>query len=175
MQIFHVAQHEGQELLVAAHRVGGAERAKHAPARGEGFARRAERTILALALDHAAAQAERLAAQFFVAELRAGQQHGFQQLGRVHAAAQRAAEPRALLPGLGEDGRAAEGAGRRAVPRGGRALRPVRKPRRRAAGETTWCGAAQAKVRVNIKISSDIKILKKTAGKNPWRKKTNIV
>ena len=107
VQIFHVAQHEGQKLLVAAHRVGGAERAKHAPARGEGFARRAERTILALALDHAAAQAERLAAQFLVAELRAGQQHGFQQLGRVHAAAQRAAEPRALLPGLREDGRAA--------------------------------------------------------------------
>ena len=42
VQILHIAQHEGQQLLVAAHGIGGAERAQHAPAGGEGFARRAE-------------------------------------------------------------------------------------------------------------------------------------
>ena len=42
VQILHIAQHEGQQLFVAAHGIGGAERAQHAPAGGEGFARRAE-------------------------------------------------------------------------------------------------------------------------------------
>ena len=58
-------------------------------------------------LDHKAAQVKRFAAELFVAELSAGQQHGFQQFGGVHAAAQSAAEPDALFSGFRKEGRAA--------------------------------------------------------------------
>ena len=104
MQIFHVAEHEGQQLLVAAHGIGGGKRTEHASAGGKGFALRAERTVLALTFDYAAAQGERLTAKLFVAQLGGGQQHGFKNIGRVHAAAQCAAEPDALLAGFREQG-----------------------------------------------------------------------
>ena len=58
----------------------------------------------ALTFDYAAAQGERLTAKLFVAQLGGGQQHGFKNIGRVHAAAQCAAEPDALLAGFREQG-----------------------------------------------------------------------
>lgn len=112
-------------------------------------------------LDHKAAQVKRFAAELFVAELSAGQQHGFQQFGGVHAAAQSAAEPDALFSGFRKEGRAA---GEKAAAQSQQTVahRALRGNRADGSGAKRpgASGARAKKVRVSIEISSDIEVFK---------------